>query len=98
MNGTSRTPISVEEVGHRGAFRALAGAWEVLAGRSGCAGPFFDPIWFAVYAADLARAPAALRLLVAHRRGVLAGALPLLAERRRIGGVPARVLRSLSDD
>lgn len=39
-----------------------------------------------------------LRLLVAHRRGVLEGALPLVSERRRIAGVPARVLRSLSDD
>jgi len=90
--------VMVEEIERRSAFRALAPAWRSLAARSGAPGPFLDPLWFAVYAADLAREPGSLRLLVAHRRGALAGALPLLVERRRIGGVPARVLRSLSDD
>src|SRR5207302_7821682 len=92
--------VSVEELEHRGAFRALAPAWESLARRADRAGPFFHPYWFAVYAADAAMQHdgRALRLLVAHRRGILCGALPLLAERRAIAGVPARVLRSLSDD
>ena len=106
------TPLTVEEIDHRTAFRALAPAWEALARQAGSTGPFFHPYWFAVYAADLARerrgavenspfgagTDRSLRLLVAHRRGQLAGVLPLVAERRRIAGVPVRVLRSLSDD
>ena len=32
---------------------------------------------------------------MAHREGALCGALPLLVERRRLSGVPARVLRAL---
>jgi CelD/BcsL family acetyltransferase involved in cellulose biosynthesis len=90
--------FTVDELGERGAFRALGEPWQALAARLDAAGPFLHPEWFAVYAADLARAPGALRLLIAHRRGELAGALPLFAEWRRIAGVPARVLRSLSDD
>jgi CelD/BcsL family acetyltransferase involved in cellulose biosynthesis len=88
----------VEVLGHRGAFRSLAPAWESLAQRCGFRGPFLLPTWLAVWATDLARPPGALRLLVAHRRGALAGALPLVAERRRVGGVAVRLLRSLSDD
>ena len=38
------------------------------------------------------------RLLVAHRAGRLVAALPLVAERRKLAGMPARVLRSLADD
>lgn len=94
--------VAVEEMSHRGAFRALAPAWEALARRTGHAGPFFHPYWFAVYAAGEGRggieAEHGLRLLVAHRRGALAGVLPLVAERRRVAGVPARVLRALADD
>ena len=67
-------------------------------------GPFVAPEWFSVYAASLChsladRAAAGdFRLLVAHRAGRLVAALPLVAERRRLAGVPARLLRSLSDD
>ena len=66
-------------------------------------GPFLSPDWFAIYAATLTdRHDAArvgdLRLLVVHRAGRLVAALPLIAEKRRLSGVPARILRSLTDD
>src|SRR4051812_48459709 len=99
---SDRPAVAVEELTDRAAFAALEPEWERLrrdvAARGGTVGPFLSPRWFAVTAASLARDGRNLRLLIAHRGGRLAGVLPLLAERRLVGGVPARVLRSLSDD
>ncbi len=66
-------------------------------------GPFLAPEWLSIYAASMCDAHEAerageFRLLVAHRDGHLVAALPLVAERRKLAGVPARVLRSLADD
>ena len=103
----SPAPLAVEELRDRGAIASLRGEWERVAAAMSAAGwtrgPFVAPDWFCVYAASLAnahdRAPSGeLRLLVAHRAGRLVAALPLLAERRRLAGAPARLLRSLSDD
>jgi CelD/BcsL family acetyltransferase involved in cellulose biosynthesis len=88
--------LRVEEVTERSAFAALEGEWEALRRRVGVRGPFHSARWMAVTASAIA--PRSLRLLVAHRGGALAGVLPLMEERRRLGGVPARILRSLSDD
>jgi CelD/BcsL family acetyltransferase involved in cellulose biosynthesis len=96
--------IAVEELTDRAAIGALFGEWERLraevAARGGTRGPFLSPTWISIFAASLAGAESgrALRILVAHRQGRLAGILPLVAERRQIAGLPARVLRSLSDD
>jgi CelD/BcsL family acetyltransferase involved in cellulose biosynthesis len=90
--------VKVDDLDGRGAFRALAPAWDALAARAGLPGPFQRAGFFAVQAAWLARPPRRLRLLLAHQDGSLEGALPLLAERRALAGVPARLLRSLSDD
>jgi CelD/BcsL family acetyltransferase involved in cellulose biosynthesis len=94
-------PLAVEELHDRGAIGALAAEWERLraevAAAGGTRGPFLAASWFAVFAASLARGRA-LKLLVAHRGGRVCGILPLYAERRALSGVPARVLRSLSDD
>lgn len=94
--------VVVEMLHDRAAIGALAPAWERLraemAAQGRARGPFLSPAWFAVYAASLATGPEALVLLVAHRAGEVVGILPLLRERRRLSGVPARVLRSLSDD
>ncbi len=95
-------PLTVEELRDRGAIGALGAEWERLraevAAQGGVHGPFLSSSWFAVYAAHLAREPRALKLLVAHRAGRVCGILPLLVERRSLSGLPARVLRSLSDD
>lgn len=100
-------PIAVEELHDRAAIAALRPAWEALAADMAAAGltrgPFLSPDWLAIYAASLTdRHDAArvgdLRLFVVHRGGRLVAALPLIAERRRLAGVPARVLRSLTDD
>lgn len=91
-------PVLVDELPRRGGFRALAPAWRALADRLGLDGPFHRPEWFAVVAAHLARPPARLRLLAAHRGGELCGVLPLLDEPRTMGGAPVRLLRALSDD
>jgi CelD/BcsL family acetyltransferase involved in cellulose biosynthesis len=92
--------LVVDELRDRAAIAALASPWEELraevAAAGGTRGPFLGPTWFAIYAASLARGR--LRVLVAHRAGRLLGLLPLFAERRALAGVPARVLRSLSDD
>jgi CelD/BcsL family acetyltransferase involved in cellulose biosynthesis len=93
--GSAARALSVEVLADRAAFAALAPEWEALRRARG-GGPFFGPTWFAVTAASIARNR--LRLLVAHRGGRLAGVLPLLVERRRLAGLPARVYRSLSDD
>jgi CelD/BcsL family acetyltransferase involved in cellulose biosynthesis len=104
------SPIVVEELHDRAAISALAPAWERLRGQiaraGGVAGPFLAPGWFALQAVHLTGAPkrgqrgtpAQLRLLVAHHDGEPCAIVPLLAERRRLSGLPARVLRSLSDD
>lgn len=93
-------PVLVEELHDRAAIAALSPAWAELraevAAAGGLEGPFASPIWCAIQAAHLA--PGSLRLLVAHRVGRPCAILPLFAERRRLAGVPARVLRSLSDD
>jgi CelD/BcsL family acetyltransferase involved in cellulose biosynthesis len=100
-------PVRVEELRDRGALAALRPALERLAAAMAAAGqtrgPFLTPDWAALTAAALAdpRDPGRLgdfRLLVAHQGGALVAALPLIAERRRLAGVPARLLRSLSDD
>lgn len=92
--------LVVEELRDRRAFAALAPAWEVLreriAEQGGAAGPFLSPGWFAIYAASFPSA--SLRLFVAHEAGQLRGVLPLVGESRFVGGIPARMLRSLSDD
>lgn len=94
-------PLAVEELHDRGAIGALSSEWERLraevAAAGGSRGPFLSANWFAVYAASLARGRE-LKLLIAHRAGSVCGILPLYAERRALAGVPARVLRSLSDD
>jgi CelD/BcsL family acetyltransferase involved in cellulose biosynthesis len=87
--------ISVEELRDRAAFAALSVEWERLRVASGARGPFLTPAWLAICATSLARE---LRLLVAHRGGRLVGAAPLMLERRNLLHLPARVLRSLSDD
>lgn len=96
----SQLQVSLSE--NRAVFRVLAHEWRGLAAQAGLAGPFHEPIWFALAATHLAGrgkpGGAELRLLLAHRRGRLVGALPLLWERRLLAGAPARVLRSLSDD
>ena len=100
-------PLAIEELHDRAAIAALRPAWEALAADMAAAGetrgPFLSPDWFAIYAASLTERHddarvGDLRLLVVHRGGKLAAALPLIAERRRLAGVPARVLRSLTDD
>ncbi|HEX2568575.1 MAG TPA: GNAT family N-acetyltransferase [Polyangia bacterium] len=96
--GSQGRRLCVEELDHRRAIMALESVWSALASREEEPGPFYLPAWFAVQAVALARSPHALRLLVAHDRGRLVAALPLLAEERRIGGLRLRVLRSLSDD
>ena len=96
--------IAVEELTDRAAIGALFSEWERLraevAAKGGTRGPFLSPTWLSIFAASLAgeKSGRRLRLLIAHRQGRLAGVLPMMAERRRIAGVPARVLRSLSDD
>jgi CelD/BcsL family acetyltransferase involved in cellulose biosynthesis len=91
--------LSVEELRDRAAIAALTPEWERLraevAAAGGTAGPFLSPAWFAIFAAAIADD---LRLLVAHRGGRLVGVLPLMMERRRLARLPARILRSLSDD
>jgi CelD/BcsL family acetyltransferase involved in cellulose biosynthesis len=99
-------PIAVEELRERGAISSLRDEWTRLAAAMRDAGwtkgPFLTPEWLSIYAASLcneeddARA-GDFRVLVAHRAGRLVAALPLLCERRRLAGVPSRVLRSLSD-
>lgn len=100
-------PISVEELRERGAISSLRDDWlrvtAAMRDHGWTKGPFLAPEWLSIYAASLcnekdgARA-GDFRLLVAHRAGRLVAALPLVAERRKLAGVPARVLRSLSDD
>jgi CelD/BcsL family acetyltransferase involved in cellulose biosynthesis len=99
--------VAVEELRDRGAICALRDEWRRLAAEQAAAGatrgPYLAPEWLAIWAASLANphAPARvgeLRLLVAHRAGRLLAVLPLVRERRRLAGVPATVLRSLTDD
>lgn len=92
------TPVAVEELRDRAALAALRDEWERVAAAMADAGwtrgPFLAPDWFAIWAASLG----GVELLVAHRGGRLVAALPLLPERRRLAGFPARILRSLTDD
>jgi CelD/BcsL family acetyltransferase involved in cellulose biosynthesis len=87
--------IAIEVITDRAAIAALAPDWERLRAEIGIPGPFFGPTWFAITASAISDD---LRILVAHRGGRLVGVLPLMLERRRLAGLPARVLRSLSDD
>jgi CelD/BcsL family acetyltransferase involved in cellulose biosynthesis len=99
--------VAVEELRDRGAISSLRDEWIRVAAAMRDAGwtkgPFLAPEWLSIYAAsmcdphDRARA-GEFRLLVAHRAGHLVAALPLVAERRKLAGMPARVLRSLADD
>jgi CelD/BcsL family acetyltransferase involved in cellulose biosynthesis len=103
----ARAPIRVEALRERGALSSLRADLERLAAAMAAAGwtkgPFLTPDWLSVQAAaltnehDRARV-GAFRLLVAHRDGRLVAALPLVVERRRLAGMPARLYRSLSDD
>ena len=92
-------PLAVEDVADRAGIAALSVEWERLraevSAAGGTSGPFLSPAWFAVWASAIAPRP---RILVAHRGGRVMGLLPLLWERRRLAGMPARVLRSLSDN
>jgi CelD/BcsL family acetyltransferase involved in cellulose biosynthesis len=100
-------PITVEEIRERGALSALRPSLEALAADMAAAGqtkgPFLTPDWAALTAAALADPRdrdrlGDFRLLVAYHGDTIVAALPLVAERRRLAGVPARLLRSLSDD
>jgi CelD/BcsL family acetyltransferase involved in cellulose biosynthesis len=96
------TGDQVEEIKDPAVLGDLRRPWEELlvrfAAGGGTAGPFLSPAWFQVYAASLAAAPRALRVLAVRRGGELMAVLPLVLEWRRLAGAPARVLRSLSDD
>ena len=76
--------------------------WEALrsrvAARGATAGPFLSFDWTAVYARALGERFGPPRTVLAWRGGRLAGAMPLVLEKRRLAGAPARLLRSLSDD
>jgi CelD/BcsL family acetyltransferase involved in cellulose biosynthesis len=105
MNRT--LPITIEEMRERGALSALRPSLEALATDMAAAGqtkgPFLSPDWAALTAEALADPRdrdrlGDFRLLVAHHGDAVVAALPLVAERRRLAGVPAHLLRSLSDD
>ncbi len=100
-------PVAVEELRQRGAISSLRDEWlrvaSAMCDAGWTKGPFIAPEWFSVYAASLCNEHdddrvGDFRLLVAHRAGRLVAAMPLVAERRRLAGVPSRILRSLSDD
>jgi CelD/BcsL family acetyltransferase involved in cellulose biosynthesis len=95
--------VVVEELDHVGGLAALDSDWErlryelSLQGRS--KGPFLSARWFAIFATSLLAKPGRrLRLLVARQAGRVCGLVPLFAEYRRVAGIPARVLCSLTDD
>jgi CelD/BcsL family acetyltransferase involved in cellulose biosynthesis len=101
-------PVTIEEVREQGALSALRPSLEALAAAMTAAGqtkgPFLTPDWTAITAAALADPHdrdrlGDFRLLVGRQGGAVVAALPLVAERRRrrIAGVPARLLRSLTD-
>lgn len=105
VNGT--LSITVEETRECGALSALRPSLEALAAEMAAAGqtkgPFLMPDWAALTAGALADPHDRDRigdfhLLVARQGNAVLAALPLISERRRIAGVPAQVLRSLSDD
>ncbi len=100
-------PITVVEMRERGALSAMRPSLEALAAGMAAAGqtkgPFLTPDWAALTATALADPRdrdrlGDFRLLVAYQGDTIVAALPLVAERRRLAGVPARLLRSLSDD
>jgi CelD/BcsL family acetyltransferase involved in cellulose biosynthesis len=101
-------PVTIEEAHEPGALSALRPSLEALAAAMTAAGqtkgPFLTPDWTAITAAALADPSdrdrlGDFRLLVGRHDGAVVAALPLVAERRRrrIAGVPARILRSLTD-
>ncbi len=100
-------PVTVEEMREIGALSALRPSLEALAADMAAAGqtkgPFLTPDWAAITAAALADPCdrdrlGDFRLLVARHGDAVVAALPLVAVRCRLAGVPARLLRSLSDD
>jgi CelD/BcsL family acetyltransferase involved in cellulose biosynthesis len=91
-------PLVVEELRRRWALGALARDWERLRSGGGLPGPFVSPRTLAITARHLCDGAHPLSLLVAMRDGTLEAALPLVRERRLLAGLPARVLRSLSDE
>jgi CelD/BcsL family acetyltransferase involved in cellulose biosynthesis len=100
-------PITIEEMRERGALSALRPSLEALAADMAAAGqtkgPFLTPDWASLTAAALADPRDSdrlgdFRLLVAHHGDEVVAALPLVSERRSLAGMPAQVLRSLSDD
>jgi CelD/BcsL family acetyltransferase involved in cellulose biosynthesis len=105
MNRT--LPVIVKEMRERSALSTLRPLLEALAADMAAAGqtkgPFLTPDWAALTAAALADPRdrdrlGDFRLLVAHHGNAVVAALPLVAEHRLLAGVPARLLRSLSDD
>ena len=100
-------PITVREARDLGALATLRPSLEALAAAMAAAGqtkgPFLTPDWAVITAAALADPRdddrlGDFRLLVAYHGDTVAAALPLVAERRRLASVPARILRSLTDD
>src|SRR5262245_27741461 len=100
-------PITIEEMRERGALLALRPSLEALAADMAAAGqtkgPFLTPDWATLTAEALAdprdnERLGDFRLLVAHHGDAVVAALPLVSERRSLAGMPAQVLRSLSDD
>ena len=101
-------PVTIEEAHEPGALSALSPSLEAIAAAMTAAGqtkgPFLTPDWTAITAAALADPRdrdrlGDFRLLVGRHGGAVVAALPLVAERLRrpIAGVPARILRSLTD-
>ncbi len=100
-------PITVEEMREISVLSALRPSLEALAAAMAAAGqtsgPFLTPDWATVTAAALADPHdrdrlGDFRLLVVRHGDAVVAALPLVVVRSRLAGVPARLLRSLSDD
>lgn len=94
--------IRIDE--HRDLARqaALRIPWDALRQRVAAAGapagPFLSYDWAAVTEQQLGWQLGQPRILLAWRGARLVGVLPLVREQRRLARLPARVLRSLSDD
>lgn len=74
----------------------IAPEWEALCDEGPCDEPFYRPWWIAAYLR--AFEPGAAVVLVAVRRaGRLRAVLPLVEERVRVNGVPARRLRGAAN-
>jgi CelD/BcsL family acetyltransferase involved in cellulose biosynthesis len=85
----------IVEIDPRSIDEATLAEWQALVGERA---PFGLPGWFRTTAEHLATPLAEPLLLCVRRAGMLAAALPILVEKRAVGGIPARVYRSLSDD